>query len=416
MSRKKILILGAGVGGMEIYKFLHRKMCFFKACQHADITVVNSENYYTFVPMLHEAATDGVSVEHVISPVRQIMDCHRHFFLKREVRFIDIKNKLVKTNEEDLRFDFIVIALGSRPNFLGVPGAEKYSYPLRTAGDAWKLRKKISSLIEDADEHPTLHIKHPIHIVVVGGGPVGVEAAGQFTSLFKDVAKLYTNRIASLFKITLMHGGDRLLPMSHMSLGKWAEKELKKRGVEVRINSYIAEVGENHVAFRDGSKFSCSMVVWGAGFEPSTKNLLDSAFLDDKGFVKVDSTLAIAKHNFAFAIGDNARIYTLGQPFGPYMLAQSACRGARVAGRNILEEINGGSRMRDFKFRSKGTLVPIGDGFAVAELFGFLRFKGRLAWFLRRAVFLIYVKNWRDRVRIALEWFLDIFGTREITS
>lgn len=412
MHKKKILILGAGIGGMEVYKALHKKLCTRNSCM-VDLTVINADNYYTFVPMLHEAATGGVEINHVVTPVREIMDCHNHSFLKSKIEFIDIKNKLVKTTDSgNINFDIAVIATGSKSSFFGIPGAQTYSLQIRTAKDAQVLRDRLNEIFENVASGK---LRGQINIIIVGGGAVGVELAGQTQELLKDISKLYPKVIKHMFKIILVHGGDRLLPASHPRLSTWALRELEKRGVEVMLNSIVAEVGENKIKLKNGKEIESSIKLWCAGLEPCTKNLLDKEFLDEKGFVAVDSTMSISNHPHIFAVGDNARIYTLGQPTGPYMLAEAAYDGAKVVAKNIIKLLNGVHEYNLFRFKSKGTLIPIGDNFAIAELFGFFRFKGLLAWWLRRSVYLIYIYSWRDKARVLFEWFMDIFGTRDTT-
>jgi NADH dehydrogenase len=171
---KKIVILGAGVAGIKIYKDLHKRLCSSKEC-NVNIALVNDTNYFTFVPMLHEAATGGVEEAHVSTPLREIAACHNHDVYVRQITSMDPVKQVVKTDKGDISYDYVVVATGSKTNYFGTKGAKEYAHAIRTLDDARALRTHLNELFEEASEAQKRDQQRLMHIVVIGGGAVGVQ-------------------------------------------------------------------------------------------------------------------------------------------------------------------------------------------------------------------------------------------------
>ncbi|HBF67198.1 MAG TPA: hypothetical protein DDW36_02115 [Candidatus Magasanikbacteria bacterium] len=413
MNKKKIIILGAGIAGIKIYQELHKKLCHRHTCD-VRIMLVNRTNYFTFVPLLHEASTGGVEDSHVITPLREFVPCNNHDVYTREVTGVDVAKQVVKTDQGDMHYDYLVVAMGSSANYFGIPGAQEHSFSIKTYIDAQRLRNHLNSLFEEASEAQQKDQRVLMHIAIIGGGAVGVELAGQLGVLLKDVCKLYPRIKRDVFRVSLVHTGDRLLPQLEPKMSRWATRELERLGITLILNHRVVEVKKDAVMLDDGSVLKTRSNIWTAGAKPNTQGIIPKELLDEKGFIVVDPTLSVVGHRAIFAAGDVARIYSMGAPSDAPMIGEFAHNSAKVVAENIARLVRGSPDLKIFHFHSKGMLIPIGDWFALAKIFGF-QFKGRLAWWLRRTVYLMYIYNWRDRFRVVIDWTLDIFGTRDTT-
>jgi NADH dehydrogenase len=350
----------------------------------------------------------------VSTPLREIAACHNHDVYVRQITSMDPVKQVVKTDKGDISYDYVVVATGSKTNYFGTKGAKEYAHAIRTLDDARALRTHLNELFEEASEAQKRDQQRLMHIVVIGGGAVGVELAGQIAVLLKDVCTLYPRINRDVFKITLVHSADRLLPVLPPRTSAWALKALEKLNVKVLFNRRVIEVRKNAVVLDGNEVLETVSNVWTAGSIPNTENIVPKELLDEKGFIRVDNTLSCEQYRNIYAAGDAARIYVGGVAIGPFMLAEAAYDEAIVVAENIERALKG-KEPKLFEYHSKGNLVPIGDWFAIAEILG-VSFKGRFAWWIRRTVYLNYVYNWRDRIRIVIDWTLDIFGVRDTTT
>ncbi|HBW74139.1 MAG: NADH dehydrogenase (Ubiquinone) [Candidatus Magasanikbacteria bacterium GW2011_GWA2_45_39] len=409
---KKILILGGGFGGVRFYKTLH------------DLThdsgdylfqVVNRWNYFLFYPMLHEVATGSVDRSHITQPLREIMNCCLETFYHTDAEHIDFKNKQVKTAQGMLIYDFLCVGLGATGNFFGVKGAAEHTLQLKDIASAIALRNTIIARFEaatksaDADERKKL-----LHFVIVGGGSTGVELAGQLADVvFHEFKNLYQEIDYHEVKITLIQGGDRLIPQCVLPACKMAVVRLAQQGVAVQLNAVAKEITASAVYLADGNILKTKTVMWTAGVASPLRGMVDDEYLNESGYFKTRDTLQLVGHDEVFIAGDNAGVEN-GKGTRAPQTAQAAVGEGHVAALNCFALMSN-KPLKPFSFKSKGDIMPIGDWYAVAQ-FGSFVFGGRFAWWLRRTIFLTEMWSWMNRLKIVADWTLNIFMPRDTSQ
>lgn len=405
--KKRIVVAGLGMAGGQVIHRLHK---LFRSRQDVDVLAVDAQNFSLFAPMLHEGATGTIALLHLAQPAREMVHPPQQRFLQAEVKGLDQAAKVLKTSEGDVPYDILVLGVGARTNFFGVPGAQEHSLPIKTMADAIRLRSRIIDTVEAATRLPKGRERSKrLHFVVVGAGYTGVEVAGQLADLFAaDARRLYPELDPGEAKVTIVHAGDRILPMVKEASSKAAVQRLERLGVIVKTNAMVTAVSADGATLKDGTQLESTNVIWASGVLAAGDLFVDAAKLQ-KGRIPVKATLQLPDAPEVFVVGDLAAV-TEGN--GPHpQTAQAAFEQAQVVAENIKRLIDK-EPLQGFYYKHKGDLVPIGDGWAVAEVFG-LRFHGRLAWYLRRFVYLQGLPTWSERIRVMGDWFGHIFRPRD---
>lgn len=413
---KRVLILGGGFGGVEAYQQIH-KLCHPCAEKEIKVELINRSNYLTFSPMLHEVATGSVSRENIMQPIRELMKCCDNVFHQAEIVKIDLINKQVVTDKRKHGCDVLVVALGAEQGFFGVPGAKEYSYSLKTMQNAIDMRNRIIMSFERASESFASKnieiLKRQLNFVIVGGGATGVELAGQLADLVHgDMKSLYPDIKKDQARITLIHGGDRLLDYLPRRVSLMAQRRLEKLGVKVMLNLNVTEVMCDGVLLDEEKKLLSGNVFWAAGTETSLRELIENRFLNKQGFLVTDKFREVIGVKDVFGLGDGAVVDNKG--FRTSSTAQAAVWEAKIVARNILRDDR--DKSVDIKsYKSRGDIIPIGDWYAVFVK-GRIVIVGRLAWLMRRTIFLLTMYGWGDRLRVAAEWAIGVFTRRDTSK
>lgn len=411
-QKKKIVILGGGFGGLYTYKGLYK---YFHHSE-IDITIINRNNYFLFTPLLHEVATGGIAHHQVVESIRQIIyktNDHLHI---AEVISVDCKNQIVKTDISEFNYDILVVALGATTNFFNAPGAEKYCFVLKDLHDAVKLRGNLISSFEKASEiKDEEERKKALSFAVIGGGPTGVEVVSEISELFNDTLLRYYHSTIKPSDVSLYlinRDKEILLPFPP-SLRTNALKILQKKGVKVMLNTAVKEIKSDEIVFSDDSILPVSHVVWTAGVKPNLPTFVDSLILDDWGRIVVNPLLQTLKYKNIFVIGDIASVNDLdGKPLP--MLAQIAVKQGLHTGQNIWNLVND-RNLLPFSYKSKGVLASLGRWQAVADIGG-LYLSGPFAWFIWRTIYLFKFLSNSKKVKIVVDWTINIFYPRDITK
>jgi len=404
---KHILVLGGGVAGAQALKHLQKK---FRHEEGYSITVVDKNNYSLFTPMLHEVATGSVGVHSITHPVRGIIPCCVY---QGSVKSIDLQTKKVVTdNHAGISYDYLVLALGSTNNYYGIPGAEEYTLCLKTLNDAMRLRKRVIGAFEKASRLPKGPEREAmLHFVIVGGGYTGVETAGQLAELFrKDFKNLYSEITPNEPKVTLVQGGKRILPILSEESSARARARLEDLGVNVQLGHRVASVSEHGATLDNQEKIDSHHIIWASGVKARGAEFFPEDMLE-KGRIKVKETLQVHDHQEVFVIGDLAA--TVSEE-GPHpQTAQVAVQQSKHCAENLFRYVHG-QNLTSFSYKHKGDLIPIGDRWAIAEI-GPLKFTGFIAWWLRRTVYLQGLFSWSDRLRVIIDWTMNLFTKRDTT-
>ena len=404
-----IVVLGAGFGGLTFCKtFRH---------PNARITLVDRTNHHLFQPLLYQVATCALSATDVAQPIRGILSNRPDItVLLDKATGFDLAQKRVFLEKDALDYDYLVLALGGHTGYFGHHEWEQFAPGLKTLDDALRLRSRILFAFEKA-ESETDPIEHDrlMTIVVVGGGPTGVELAGSFAELTRKVMNLDFRRIdPAQAHVILLEGGPRILSHLPPDLSEKARRQLIHLGVNVKTDAQVKSIREGSVELANGKIIKAGNIVWAAGVisTPLTKKL--GCELDRGGRVKVNPDLSLPGHPEIFAIGDMALVLNAdGKPV-PGVSPAAMQMGKHVA-KIIKAELNAGAKpppaRPPFKYWDKGTMATIGRSAAVAQM-GRLRLSGYPAWLAWLFVHLIFLVGFRNRTAVLFQWAYSYFSNR----
>lgn len=398
MPSPTILIAGAGLGGFEA--FLTLKKLLKKHHLPHTITLINNVNYYTFVPMLHEVATGSVEPSHVAVPLREQMVGTPHRFVQAFIKHIDLKKNTVLTDNGTFTYDHIIIGLGSGVNFFNTPGAQEYAQTVRTLPEALTTRARLLSLLESG--------KKDLSISIVGGGYTGVEIAGQLGDfVHHEVTKLYPGTTAS---IRIIEANPALVSNLPSGVQNLVSARLKQLGVTILTNQRVQAISETTLTLGTGDVVASDVTIWSAGVGNRAPEFLSDIVME-KGCVMIDEFLRIKSMPNAYAIGDIAWGCNPGETKPFPQLGEVAYHQGHFAAEHLVNSLLGQPTTTPFTFVSKGTLMPVGDWYGVAKI-GSCIFGGRLAWWIRRTVYVWYMPTFLRKLRIIFDWTLHSFGFR----
>ena len=412
---EKVYILGGGFGGLYCALELERRMA---GRSGIDVTLVNRDNFFLFTPMLHEVAASDLELTTIVNPVRKLLRKVQLF--AGDVEHVDLTKNLLtlshgfQRHSHTVPYDHLILALGSIANFHNLHGLESRAMTMKSLGDAIALRNKIIAHLEEADTECARDDREPLlTFVVAGGGFAGVETAAAVHDFLQKAVPLYQNLNPAMLRLVLVHSGECLLPELGEHLGRYSEKELAKRGIQILLNTRVAAVSDRSVSLSNGTKILSSTIIWTAGTTPNPL-LAKLPCARDRGRIVVNEFLQVPDFPNVWAVGDCAAIIDqrTRQPSPP--TAQHAIRQGRVAAANILASIRG-RPLKPFSFRTLGQMAAIGQRAGVAEIFGF-RFSGFLAWWLWRSVYLAKLPGWDRKLRVTLQWTMDLLFSKDITQ
>ncbi len=412
---RRVVILGGGFGGVSAAQRLEQ---LFARDPGLEITLVSHSNYLLFTPMLAEVASSGLEPQHISAPVRAALPRAR--FRRAEVETIDTAARIVRVRTsvsapaEILPYDHLVLALGAVPNFFGLPGMEEHAFSLKTLQDATRLRNHVITLLERADvESDPDERRRGLTFVVAGGGFAGTEMIAELFDLVHSVLRYYPNIQPQDLRFALVHSGTRILPEISEELAGYALRKLRARGIEFVLGTRVAGATPEAVLLAEGKQIPTRTLVWTAGNQPHPMLKTLPCERNKAGAVVAETTLRVTGLDGVWGIGDCAQIPDMnqeGKSCPP--TAQHALRQGALVAENIAAALRG-RPPRPFRFRTIGMLVALGHRTAVAEVRG-LKFSGFLAWFMWRTVYLSKLPGLEKKVRVALDWTLDLFFPRDI--
>lgn len=410
----RILIVGGGFGGTAVARRLEQML---RRDPDVEITLVDRENFSLFTPLLPEVPSGALEPKHVVSPLRALL--RRTIVRHAEVRTIDLGKRMVLASHcprcriSVLPWDHLVLAVGSVTNFFGLPGVATHALTMKSLADASALHAHVVDKFEHADmeEDPAVR-RELLTFIVVGGGFAGVETAGELNDFVLGAGRYYPSVRRDDVRVILVHLGARILPEVSQSLSAYALRKLRSRGVDVRLETRIDQYTGTRACLSTGEEILSRTLVWTAGIVASPILGALDVPKTPGGKVEVTDALEVKGHPGVWALGDCALIVdrATGRPYPP--TAQHAIRQGRRVADNIVAAIRG-QAPTPFAHRPLGILAGLGRHSAVAEILGF-RFSGFFAWWLWRTVYLFKLPGFERKVRVALDWTLDLFFPRDI--
>ncbi|MGH9956515.1 MAG: NAD(P)/FAD-dependent oxidoreductase, partial [Pyrinomonadaceae bacterium] len=383
-----------------------------------EITLVNRENFFLFTPMLHEVAAGDLDLTHIVNPVRKLL--HRTHFFNGDITAIDLKvRRVVVTHADDshnheLSYDYLVLALGSVTNFYDLPGLAEHALTMKSLSDAIRLRSRLIKNLEEADFECSCEARSRLlTVVVVGGGFAGVETIASMNDFVREAIAFYPRLTEKELRIVLVEATDAILPELGPKLGAYAREKLALRGVEFLLNTAVKSVSNDEVNLGDGSTLKTNLLVWTAGVSPNPLlSMLDCS--KERGRLVTNEFLEVAEFPGVWALGDCAAVPDLATGKSCPPTAQHALRQGKIVAENIAAALNGGRRRR-FEFKTIGALASIGKRTGVARIMG-VNFSGFIAWWLWRTIYLSKLPRFEKKVRVALDWFLDLLFSKDLVQ
>jgi NADH:quinone reductase (non-electrogenic) len=416
----RVLILGGGFAGVAVAQELEKLLR--RVDRPVEVSLVSKTNYLLFLPMLPEAASGSIELTHIMSPLRPLIPRTRVRI--ESVQSIDLAQHTVTTlqpstrREQILPWDYLVIALGNVVDLSGLAGVSQHGLPIKTIGDALYIRNRAVEMLDgaeaasDPDERRRL-----LTFVVAGGGFSGVELAAELNAFLRDATRAYHTVRPHDIRVVLLHSGDRILPELSASLARFAQVQLQQQGIELKLRTRLSAATAQEVVLQNGERLGANtlVVALGAGANPVLRSL---NVTKDRGRVKVDRTLRVEGQTSAWALGDCAAVPDpKSKQDGQYVppTAQFALREGRTVARNIVAAMEG-LPPQAFTFAGLGQLVSLGQHTAVAELFGSIKVSGLLAWLLWRGFYLFRLPGLERKLRVGIDWTLDLFSRRDLAQ
>src|SRR5712692_1526731 len=418
-NKKRVLILGGGFGGVTTAQRLQHH---FKRDPNVEITLVNRDNYFVFVPLLASAASGSIETLHILNPIRRMIPGIH--FRAEEVISVDLKRRIVTTaspitgREALLPYDHLILAMGNTINLASLPGLVQHGKTMKSLGDALHLRNHVISMLEAADVETDPRIRQELlTFVVAGAGYSGVETIGELNDLVHGVSKSYPSLTRESIKVILLHSRDRILPEMGPGLANFALNKLRQRGVDVRLQTRIAAATPHEAILDTGERIPTHtlIVTVGAAINPVLAPL---GLPREKERILTDQFMSVPGMPGIWALGDNAGVPNtaangaLSPPTAQYALRQ----GKRLAD-NLAAVIRGQHQQQiPFAFPGLGQLCLVGHRAGVAELAGGIKLSGFIAWLMWRNVHLMKLPGWDRRIRVGLDWGLDLIFPPELSS
>jgi NADH dehydrogenase len=410
-----IVVIGGGFGGLTFCRhFKH---------PHARITIVDKHNHHLFQPLLYQVATAGLSAPEIAQPIRSILSDREDItVLLDEVHDLNLATKEVVLRKRTLAYDYLVMAAGGRTTYFGHPEWEQFAPGLKSLEDAIRIRREVLLAFERAEnESDATERTRLMTIIVVGGGPTGVELAGAFSELARQVLRKDFRHIdPATAQIILIEASPRVLSNMDEDLQVSATEQLEKMGVHIRANLKVANITREGVELSNGEKLRAANVIWAAGVGSSPLGQKLGVELDRAGRVKVNPDLSVPGHPDVFVLGDMASLLQKsGKPVPG--VSPAAMQMAKHAARIIEGELTspGVATRPAFNYFDKGTMATIGRSAAVAHV-GPFKFSGYPAWLAWLFIHLIFLVGFRNQVAVLWQWLYAYLtykrGSRIITD
>ncbi|MFD6497366.1 NAD(P)/FAD-dependent oxidoreductase [Streptomyces sp. NPDC059944] len=424
-ERARILIVGGGYVGMYTALRLQRKLKAELKRGDVEIVIVSPDPYMTYQPFLPEAAAGSISPRHVVVPLRRVLDRCRIVIgearsidhAKRTATLTTLATEEEGAGEEQISYDELVLAPGSISRTLPIPGLAEYAIGFKTVEEAIGLRNHVIEQMDIASSTRDPAIRDAaLTFVFVGGGYAGVEALGELEDMARYTARYYHNIQPEDMKWILVEASDRILPEVGEEMGKYTVTELRRRNIDVRLDTRLDSCADRVAVLDDGARFPTRTVVWTAGVKPHPILAATDLPLNERGRLLCTPQLTVDGAPHAWAAGDAAAVPDVtaepGKETAPN--AQHAVRQARVLGDNLAHTLRG-EPLDTYSHKYVGSVASLGLHKGVAHVYG-RKLKGYPAWFMHRVYHLSRVPTFNRKARVLAEWTLAGLFKREIVS
>ncbi|HEY2924977.1 MAG TPA: NAD(P)/FAD-dependent oxidoreductase [Candidatus Eisenbacteria bacterium] len=405
MQKKRLLILGGGFAGLDVARSIGKSKA---AREYWDTLLIDKENFFQFNPLLPAVAVGAVETRHIVYPLREMARHRQIRFFKNKATRIDLdRREVLLHNDLIVPYDTLVIAVGSVTNYYKVPGAQEHARPFKTIVDAMYVRARVVELFEMAEQAETAEQRRKLlSFVIVGGGVTGVEIAAELMDMARDtLLPKYPNVHLSDLSVTVIEGGDRIIPAARPEHSAYVHRFLARRGVRLLIGRAATRVEPKRIHLIDGSAIDAFTIIWTAGVRPPDLVAQLPVFHIKDGRVRVDDYLRALDPRGTpiediYVAGDCAASL---RPDGTYQpaLSQTGVAMGTYIGESLVNRAKG-RPMKPFRFESAGYIISLGKHSSVLELFG-VPLSGKLAWLLWAAAYLIKMVGIRKQLEVGID-------------
>jgi NADH dehydrogenase len=414
-SRPRILIVGGGYVGLYAALRLGRTL----QRDEATVTVVDPRSYMTYQPFLPEAGAGSIQPRHTVVPLRQTL--RKAEVVTGWVTGVEHARKVatvqpLEGTPYEIEYDVLVMAVGSVPRTLPIPGLAEWASGFKNVEEAIQLRNRVLECLDIAESatDPVIRERN-LTFVFVGGGFAGVEALAEIEDLARYATRYLRNVTASALRFVLVEASDRILPEVGEEMGRWTVEQLRERGIEVRLETRLESTVEGHVVLSDGTTMLSDTVVWTAGVRPHPLLAATDLPLDERGRLVCDTDLSVTGLDDAWGAGDCTAVEDLTRP-GKYCApsAQHAVRQAKVLADNVRASLRG-FPTHEYRHAYNGSVASLGLYKGVAQVKG-VKLRGFPAWFLHRTYHMSKVPTTRRKVQVVTDWTIAFLFKRDVTS
>jgi NADH dehydrogenase len=402
----KVVIAGAGFGGLRLARKLNNKPGF-------EVVLIDRFNYHQFQPLFYQVATAGLDASNISFPLRKVFQKSRNV----RVRLSEIKevvpgqNKVV-TDTEEIGYDILVLATGADTNFFGNKNLATHAFPMKSTVEALQIRHRLLQLFENAHTVKDMEeLQSLMNIVVVGGGPTGVEVSGALAEMKKyALPKDYPELDFSLMNIYLLEGSPKTLAGMSEKSSLRSARYLEKLGVKVLTNTMVQDYDGKNVLLQNGKSIAASTVIWAAGIKGNIPGGIDKSLIVRGNRIKVDRNSKVIGYANIYALGDLAYMETPEYPNGHPQVAPVAIQQANMIAMNLqlIEKKSDPKKLWEFTYRDKGTMATIGRNLAVVDVpKPKLHFGGLFAWLIWMSLHLMLILGVKNRFFVFINWLYN---------
>ena len=400
----KVVIVGGGFGGLKLARSLNNKPGF-------EVLLIDKFNYHQFQPLFYQVATAGLDASNISFPLRKAFQKSKNV----RIRLTELKevlppqNKIITATGEEA-YDILVLAMGADTNFFNNKQLEEHALPMKSTVEALQLRYKLIQNFEDAlTAKNEEELQRLMNIVVVGGGPTGVELSGALADMKRFVLpKDYPELDFSKMNIFLLEGTDKVLAHMSKKSSEQSKKYLEKLGVKVMTGAHVKDYDGKKIYLQDGQSIPSSTVLWAAGIKGNIPGGIDKDLIARGNRIKVDRFNRVISSQNIYVIGDLAFMETPAYPNGHPQVATTAIQQAKILARNLDKIKKGRTDLKEYEYKDKGTLATVGRNLAVVDLpKPKLHFGGWFAWIIWMSLHLMLILGVKNRFFVFINWLYN---------
>jgi NADH:ubiquinone reductase (H+-translocating) len=410
-----VVVVGGGFGGLNAARTIEKKF----SEDAVKVTLVSEQNFLLYTPFLPEAAAGTLEPRHVVTPLRSLLDHTRLALgsmtgLDREQKIVHVRN--AEGDPVELRYDRLILSPGSISRTLPIPGLAEHGAQFKSLADAIWLRNHVIRSLELAETvRDPKRLDELLTFVFVGGGYAGLESLAEIQDFASDAMEMYPVAREHGMRWLLVEAADRVLRELDPSLADYTVRQLRKRGIDVRLNTQLREVTARDVLLSDGERIDTRTLVWTAGVKPSPLVADLGLPLDPTGRIVVDAEMRVEDADEIWAIGDAAAVPNPTNPDRPSPpTAQHARRQGIAAGLNVAASLGKGTA-KPYSYKDRGSFVNLGRYKAVA-MTGQLKVLGPLAWWMARTYHVSQIPGFSRKLRAVIDWTVSLPFKRDVSE